>query len=332
MQTVLKVNLLLFQLEINITRIVKELHFVAKFNMFCLPIAIAAFCAASYVWLQLSANAEQEVTDKARVMLETARALRTYTTTEIAPLLGRQQAQIEHGSESVRQILDIRLPAAMQKALLQLPTAHEQQALQAASQRLVEAARQERPEAPERRFLPEAIPFYAATEAFNFFRQQYPDYAYKEAALNPTNPRDRTSDWEADLVEMFRNNASRTEFVGRRETPGGSALYISTPIRVDDGSCLTCHGAAESAPPELVKQYGAANGFGWRLNDVIGTQIVSVPAQLAENRAAAAQRTIMIWLAGVFAGLLLLINIVAFMFFKSGALTTPPAPLTSVNP
>jgi Protein of unknown function (DUF3365) len=39
------------------------------------------------------------------------------------------------------------------------------------------------------RFLPQSIPFYAATQGFNLIRRQYPDYAYKEAALNPTNPR-----------------------------------------------------------------------------------------------------------------------------------------------
>ncbi|MGO9673324.1 MAG: DUF3365 domain-containing protein [Methylocella sp.] len=333
MQTVLKVNLLLFQLEINITKIVKELHFIAKFNLFCLPLFVAAFCAASYiVWLQLSANAEQEVMDKARVMLETAQALRAYTTAEIAPLLRRQQTEIEQGTETVHQILDVHLPAAMQKAVLQLPTAHEQQALQAATTRVVETARQERPQPTERRFLPQTIPAYAATEAFNIFRQQYPDYAYKEAALNPTNLRDRSSDWEADIIEMFRNNASKTEFGGRRETPSGPALYISTPIRVNDGSCLTCHGVADNAPPELLKQYGSANGFGWRLNDVIGTQIVSVPAQVAQSRAVAAQRTIMVWMAGVFAGLLVLINIVAFMFFKSGSLTAAPGPPVSATP
>ena len=43
----------------------------------------------------------------------------------------------------------------------------------------------------EQRFLPQTIPFYAATVTFNHLRKDYPDYTYKEAALNPTNPRDR---------------------------------------------------------------------------------------------------------------------------------------------
>lgn len=223
---------------------------------------------------------------------------------------------MEQGARSAHHILDVRLPEAMQKAIAQLPAPREQQALQGVRQRIADDVRKEALALPERRFLPQSIPFYAATEAFNYFRLQFPDYSYKEAALNPTNPRDRTSDWEADIVDMFRNNSSQKEFVGRRDTAVGAALYVSTPIRVDDESCLTCHGAAENAPPELVKLYGAGNGFGWRLHDVVGAQVVSIPAHVAENRAVSAQKSMMAWLGGVFAALWALINIVVFVFHK----------------
>ena len=83
-----------------------------------------------------------------------------------------------------------------------------------------------------------------------------------------------------DVVDIFRNDPAKKEFVGRRDTPGGPELFISAPIRVDDESCLICHGVAASAPPELVKLYGMNNGFGWKLNDVVGAQIVGVPAQV----------------------------------------------------
>src|SRR2546425_12952780 len=52
----------------------------------------------------------------------------------------------------------------------------------------------------EDEFLPQTVPAFAATEMMNQLRKKYPDYAYKEAALNPTNPRDRAVDWEADVV------------------------------------------------------------------------------------------------------------------------------------
>src|SRR5262245_10654066 len=37
------------------------------------------------------------------------------------------------------------------------------------------------------KFLPESVPAFAATEIMTLLRKKYPDYAYKEAALNPTN-------------------------------------------------------------------------------------------------------------------------------------------------
>ena len=102
--------------------------------------------------------------------------------------------------------------------------------------------------------------------------------SYKEAALNPTNLRDRTADWEAHVVNIFRNEPSRPEVVAHRETPEGVSLNYCAPIRVDDNSRLICHGTPEKAPTDMVKLYGAVNGFGWKFNEVISAQIVSVPA------------------------------------------------------
>ena len=61
--------------------------------------------------------------------------------------------------------------------------------------------------AHQQSFLPQTVPAFAATESFNQLRGSYPDYAYKEAVLNPTNLRDRAVDWEADVIEQFRNHA-----------------------------------------------------------------------------------------------------------------------------
>jgi Protein of unknown function (DUF3365) len=68
----------------------------------------------------------------------------------------------------------------------------------------------------------------------------------------------------------------------------GPSLYYSAPIRVYSQSCLSCHASAEDAPREMTKMYGKTNGFGWKLNDLIGAQIVSVPARLVNESADAA--------------------------------------------
>jgi hypothetical protein len=44
----------------------------------------------------------------------------------------------------------------------------------------------------DKQFLPQTVPAYAATETLAQLRKKYPNYDYKEATLNPTNPRDRS--------------------------------------------------------------------------------------------------------------------------------------------
>jgi HAMP domain-containing protein len=141
------------------------------------------------------------------------------------------------------------------------------------------------------RFLPETIPFYAATVTFNYLRRQYPDYSYKEAALNPSNLRDRAVDWEADVINYFRNHAGEKELVGERDTPTGRMLYIARPI-VADQACLQCHSQPSEAPAAIVQTYGNVNGFGWKPNETVAAQIVSVPMAVPIQQANAAFRTL----------------------------------------
>ncbi len=149
------------------------------------------------------------------------------------------------------------------------------------------------------KFLPQTIPFYAASTIFKGLRKQFPDYTYKEAALNPMNLQDRAVDWEADLITHFRNHPGERELVGERETPTGKSLYLAHPIPAED-ECLGCHGTADTAMPMVVKTYGSANGYGWKDKEVIGAQIVSVPLTVAIQAADKAFRGLMLDLAGVF--------------------------------
>src|SRR4051812_14011008 len=161
----------------------------------------------------------------------------------------------------------------------------------------------------EDEFLPQSVPAFGATEIMNLLRKKYPDYAYKEAALNPTNPRNRAVEWETDVVNEFRNNAERKEFMGTRMTPNGLSMYLARPFQIKDGACLACHTSAEVAPPSMVKLYGNSNGFGWKLNEVIGAQIVSVPMSVPIENANRAFYTFMGSLAAVFVVLFVILNL-----------------------
>jgi len=162
----------------------------------------------------------------------------------------------------------------------------------------------------QRSFLPQTVPAFAATESFNYLQPQYPDYEYKEAALNPTNPRDRAVDWEADIINTFRNHPTAAkELVGERDTPTGRSLYLARPIQALP-PCLECHSTARAAPVAMVRRYGPNNGFGWQPNEVVAAQIVAVPMAVPLRMANQAFQELIIYLAAVFLASLILLDLV----------------------
>jgi HAMP domain-containing protein len=161
----------------------------------------------------------------------------------------------------------------------------------------------------KQRFLPQTIPFWAAQTNMRILSAHFPDYTYKEAALNPTNPADRATDWESAIIAEFAQNPSLTEYISTRETPIGDILSMSRPIRVTDKDCLTCHSTPSAAPASMIDLYGTANGFGWKLGDIIGAQIVSVPMRVALQRANEEFQVYLAALIVVFAVTLVLMNL-----------------------
>ncbi|HET9037247.1 MAG TPA: DUF3365 domain-containing protein [Myxococcaceae bacterium] len=225
-----------------------------KFNMVLILVFAFGLIASGYVSKRiLEANAQEEVTRNAELMMGAALAVRGYTSKQVKP-------QLE----------------------LQLMRA----------------------------FLPQSVPAYAATEMFNTLRQQHPEYTYKEATLNPTNPRDRAVEWEADIVQQFRNDANRTEIRGTRDTPTGRALYLAKPLKITDPGCIPCHDTPDTAPKSMVAHYGTANGFGWKLGETVGAQIISVPMSVPLAKADQAFRTFMTSLVGVFLLAFIVLNVV----------------------
>jgi HAMP domain-containing protein len=158
-------------------------------------------------------------------------------------------------------------------------------------------------------FLPQSVPSYSAVEYFNNLRHSFPDYLYKEATTNPTNPRDKADDWENDIISYFRANPSAKELIGERDVPTGRMMYLAKPLRLADPSCLQCHSSVEAAPQTMVDKYGPKNGFNWQLNDVVTTQIVSVPYTLPLQRANAALTSFVYLLIGLFLFFFVTVNI-----------------------
>nr|AAF44655.1 sensor protein [Nostoc sp. PCC 7120 = FACHB-418] len=159
-------------------------------------------------------------------------------------------------------------------------------------------------------FIPETVPAFSATEVFENLRknEQYQNFFYKEATLNPTNLRDKADSYEAAIVERFRKNPSLPEIASFRTLPEGTVFYIARPLAVKEQSCLQCHSTPEKAPKSQLVTYGSENGFGWQLNEIVAAQIISVPSEEVFNNAQSTWLGIMAFLVVIFAIVVMIIN------------------------
>lgn len=207
------------------------------------------------LWSVLEQKAQNEITAKGLLLIETMNSVRHYTSNHIQPLLRDDLAA-----------------------------------------------------QPE--FIPESVPAFSARSVFERLRQyeNYADYRYKEATLNPTNPLDRADDFETTLVSRFRQDPALTQITDYHAAGGQRMFYVARPLAVTAESCLVCHSTPATAPASLIRSYGAEGGFGWGLNEIVAAQVVYVPAGEVFNVALRSFLTVMGIFLGLLAWSLLVIN------------------------
>jgi protein-histidine pros-kinase len=159
------------------------------------------------------------------------------------------------------------------------------------------------------KFHPQTVPAYSATQIANLLRQSRPNYGYKEAVFNPTNPRDKATPAEERIIKQFIADPDLAKLIGSQEVNGVKKLYISYPIRIINPKCLACHSTPEAAPAGMRAIYGDTGGFGWKLNEVVGTQMVVVPYTLPAELARKTFISFLVSLAVIFLLLFFVINI-----------------------
>jgi signal transduction histidine kinase/CheY-like chemotaxis protein len=159
-------------------------------------------------------------------------------------------------------------------------------------------------------FISEVVPAFSAREVFENFRHQpeYRNFFYKEATLNPTNLQDKADRFEADLVAQFRKQPNLEKLTGYRNLAGAKLFFTARPLMVTEASCLQCHSRPAVAPKSQIASFGAKNGFGWQLNDIIAAQTVYVPSDEVFARGDRYLTLTMGIFVGIFAVVVMLIN------------------------
>ena len=126
-------------------------------------------------------------------------------------------------------------------------------------------------------FFEESVPSYASRAVFGTVSGKARLYSFRQPALNPTSPEDQPTPFEMETIRRFQANPAMNDLTGVRDTPQGSLFYLAEPIRIHNESCLVCHSTPDRAPPAMIAKYGPLRGFGWKVGDTIGAQILTVP-------------------------------------------------------
>jgi protein-histidine pros-kinase len=167
---------------------------------------------------------------------------------------------------------------------------------------------------PDAEFRPETVPAFGATSVFQYLRKgDYSQYTYREPSLDPTNPANRALDWEADIINTFRNYKGMDRIIGERDTPAGRLLYVARPLRAEE-SCMECHSTAARAPVAMIRRYGPSNGFGWRLGEVMAARVISVPMAVPSAEARQTFTGLSVALGLVFLCAVALLNWALYVF------------------
>lgn len=160
-------------------------------------------------------------------------------------------------------------------------------------------------------FRPEAVPSYSATTVFEYLRgskPEYKEYSYREATLNPTNLKDKSDIFESEVIASFRSSPAQKVITGERNTTLGSYHFVARPIKVTSQSCLVCHSTPDRAPRSQILAYGDSNGFGWKIDEIVGAQIVSVPQNTIFRAKRESLLATVLLLAAVFSAVALVAN------------------------
>ncbi len=204
---------------------VNNFKLARKFTMILLVIFLGGITLSGITLANiLNYKAQEEITSKAWLLMETLNSVRFYTNTEVTPQLESRLVTDE--------------------------------------------------------FSPQVIPSYSVRKVFEKLKKTnnlYMNFIYKQAMLNPSNLKDKADKFETALVERFRKNKN----LNQQETGyrfNGKYFYIARPLAITDSSCLKCHSTPNVAPKNMIKIYGSLNGFGWKLNDINGAQIILTPA------------------------------------------------------
>jgi hypothetical protein len=257
----------------------KRLQARLIFVLFLIFLVGWLICALS-IWSLEFSKARKDVIRTGELLLDTAAAVRSYTSSEVGPLFAGFDKSLSTGKGTLE-------------------------------------------------FNKHTVPSYAAQEILGQLEESKygKGYRYRETAVNPTSRKDLPEPWELEVINYFISNPEAPPRIGTRfeEAINQKTYYIATPVQIKKPSCLVCHSSPDKAPASLIRTYGSENGFGWKLNEVVGARIVSVPTSVQYREAWKSAGSYLLAMASIF-----LVAYTATLFIVERWVTKPLSLVTQL--
>ena len=133
---------------------------------------------------------------------------------------------------------------------------------------------------PKDSFIPHAMSTtFVGREIMGRLRERFPDFKYKRAAADPTNPVNQADAFELSMLKWFNENPDTNEWHGVIQKNNRSFYTRLRAITARD-ECLRCHGIPEDAPRDMKAIYGETGGYGYTIGEVVAADTIYIPVDV----------------------------------------------------
>ncbi len=176
-------------------------------------------------------------------------------------------------------------------------------------------------------FIPELMSrFVVQRMSFDvFLEKQKKGYQFKQATIDPLWPDNKADAEEVKIIKEFAATPAATVKDGILTKNGEQFLYIAKPVKIDKQRCLDCHGNPADAPQDQQDLYGTDHGYNWKMNEIVGANMVYV--SIEEALVAAKAMAWKIFLIGIAC---LLVTIACIWVFLDRGVVAPIVRLSNI--
>jgi PAS domain S-box-containing protein len=133
---------------------------------------------------------------------------------------------------------------------------------------------------PTDSFIPHAMSTsFVGREIMGRLKQRFPNFLYKRAAGNPTNPINQADEFELSMLKWFGENRDTNEWHGLIKKNNHS-YYTRLRAIYAETQCLYCHGDPADAPQAMKAAYTSGGGFGYQVGDVVAADTIYIPVDV----------------------------------------------------